>query len=33
MRKVLFEEVAEFGVKAGTPEERLADGVADPKME
>jgi hypothetical protein len=34
MRNVLFEEVAEFGVKVGPPPERLfVDGAADPKRE
>jgi hypothetical protein len=33
MRNVLFEEVAEFGVKVGPPPERLFEGAADPKME
>lgn len=34
MRNVLFEEVAELGVKVGPPPERLfIEGAADPKME
>ena len=35
IRKVLFEDVAEFGVNAGPPEKLFveAEGAADPKME